>query len=251
LAIQFKIKKIGDASIIYDDSIITEPSLQLFDADYHTKRDSQQKRSVTPNNSSPGEGIGRAKVVYFPFENMTFVLKHYYRGGLVASIIKDKYFGFTVEKTRAFKEWCLLKTMKNLELPVPNAIAAHVKQGVLFYRADLITQKIENTKTLADVLFEETIDVAQWKKVGSCIKRFHDNNIYHADLNARNILLTATGDVYLIDFDNSYFRTDSKSWKMANLSRLKRSLLKFKNGESAFNFDESDWVSLLRGYDAV
>ena len=249
MAIQFKTKKIGASSILYDADIIADPSVKLFDADYHTNEGFQQKISSIQTSESSEEGIGRAKVVYFPFDDKTFVLKHYYRGGLVAKILKDQYFGFDVEKTRAFKEWCLLKTMKKLNLPVPNAIAAHVKQGLAFYRADLITQKIENSKTLADVLIEKVIDATQWKKIGVCIKRFHDNNIYHADLNARNILLTDIGDVYLIDFDNSSFRLDSKSWKMSNLSRLKRSLLKFKGVEKKFNFDEADWVDFLHGYD--
>ena len=246
--IQFKIKKIGDSSILYDADILVDPTLQLFDADYHTNTDSQQNKSSPQENASSEEGVGRAKVVYFPYQDKTLVLKHYYRGGLVASILKDQYFGFNVEKTRAFKEWCLLKTMKKLDLPVPEAIAAHVKQGILYYRADLITQKIENTKTLADILIEKEIESKQWKKIGSCIKKFHVNNIYHADLNARNILLSESGDVYLIDFDNSNFRVDSNSWKMANLSRLKRSLLKFKKSKDKFNFDESDWMTFLDGY---
>jgi len=193
-------------------------------------------------------GIGRAKVVYFPYEGKTFVLKHYYRGGAVASVLKDQYLGFNVEKSRAFKEWRLLKKMHELALPVPKAVAAHVERDSFFYRADLITVKIEDTKTLADVLIEKAMAAEQWCKIGECIKRFHDHDIYHADLNARNILLSDTGDVYLIDFDNSYLRADSVKWKMANLARLKRSLLKFKKNTAGFRFDEDNWTALLSGY---
>jgi len=64
--------------------------------------------------------------------------------------------------------------------------------------------------------------------------------------------LLETGNVYLIDFDNSYFRSDGESWadswKLANLARLKRSLLKFKKKQDSFNFDESNWLALLAGY---
>lgn len=35
------------------------------------------------------------------------------------------------------------------------------------------------------------------------IKLLHKNNIIHADLHIRNVLLSATGDIYLIDFGNS------------------------------------------------
>lgn len=250
LDIPFQIKKIANSSILYDADILADPTVQLFEADYHTNLDSQQSESCSKSQCLADTGIGRAKVVYFPFEDKTFVLKHYYRGGLIASILRDQYCGFTVEKSRAFREWFLLKKMKSLGLPVPNAIAAHVKQGLLLYRTDLITQKIENSKTLADVLMQGEIDAAQWRKLAACIKRFHNNDIYHADLNARNILLTDLGEFYLIDFDNSDFRLDSKSWKQANLVRLKRSLLKFKRNDAGFNFFEKNWNDFLQGYNA-
>lgn len=241
---QFKIKKAGDSYILYDAGVLVEPSVELFDRDYHTNQQAQQN-----NYSLEAEtGIGRARVVYFPFADKTFVLKHYYRGGAVAAITRDRYLGVNVEKSRAFKEWRLLKRMRQLGLPVPEAVAAHVARGGLFYRADLITEKVADTKTLAEILTEKAITAELWKKIGACIKLFHQHDIYHADLNARNILLSEAGDVYLIDFDNSHFRVDSTKWKMANLARLKRSLLKFKRNEKGFHFDEKNWSELLQAY---
>ncbi len=245
---QFKIKKTCDSYILYDASIIADPSLQLFDRDYHTNQSAQQNNSLSAAGLIAEPGIGRARVVYLSFEGKTWVLKHYYRGGVVASILKDQYLGFNIEKSRAFREWRLLKKMRQLGLPVPDAVAAHVDKKMFYYHADLITEKIENSKTLADVLEKNTITSEQWKKVGACIKLFHQHDIYHADLNARNILLTESGDVYLIDFDNSYIRVNSISWKMANLARLKRSLLKFKKNETGFNFSEDNWNDLLEAY---
>jgi len=241
---QFKIKKSGDSYILYDASIIADPALRLFDRDYHTIQSAQQ------NNSSSVEkpGIGRARVAYLSYGDKTWVLKHYYRGGAIASILKDSYLGINIEKTRAFREWRLLKKMRQLGLPVPDAVAAHVNKSIFYYRADLITEKIENTQTLADVLTAKPLTTEQWKKIGACIKLFHQKNIYHADLNARNILLDESGKFYLIDFDNSYFRIDSASWKMANLGRLKRSLLKFKKNEKHFNFNENNWSDLMDSY---
>jgi 3-deoxy-D-manno-octulosonic acid kinase len=251
---QFKIKKTGDSYILYDAGIIAEPTVALFDRDYHTNQDAQQKKS--PGQAS--SGIGRAKVVYFSLDGKnlagktlagkTLVLKHYYRGGAVATFLKDRYLGVAMEKSRAFKEFRLLKKMRQLDLPVPQAVAAHVEGGLLFYRADLITEKVEHTKTLAEVLTEKPMPAERWEKIGACIKLFHQHDIYHADLNARNILLSDTAEVYLIDFDNSYFRVNSISWKMANLARLKRSLLKFKKNEKTFHFAEEDWTALVHGY---
>ncbi len=254
----YKIIKTGKAYILYDAGMIAEPSLSLFDRDYHTKQQLQQNNSVAAASpAGANAGIGRAKVVYFSSDKRSLVLKHYYRGGAVAAFIKDLYLGLDVEKSRAFREWRLLKKMFQLGLPVPQAVAAHVEKSRLFYRADLITEEIKDAKTLADVLSEKSIAAMQWQKIGACFKSFHRHNVYHADLNARNILLVGTspdktaetGDVYLIDFDNSDFRAGSEVWKPANLKRLKRSLLKFKNNQPGFNFNEDDWQALLTGYD--
>ncbi|MFV2005740.1 MAG: 3-deoxy-D-manno-octulosonic acid kinase [Gammaproteobacteria bacterium] len=254
---QFKIKKIANSFILYDDSVVTEPTLQLFagvspDADYHTKSGAQQNNSAAGSIAGSRSGIGRAQVVYFQYESnslvFSLVLKHYYRGGMIARLSKDRYLGFGVENSRAFKEFRLLKKMSELGLPVPDAVAARVEKQLFSYRADLISREIENVKTLSDILSGQKLDAAFWKKIGSTIKQFHQHDIYHADLNARNILITDSEEIYLIDFDNSYIRTGSASWKMANMARLNRSLMKFKKNTNGFNFDEKSWSLLLDGY---
>ena len=244
----FKISKIGSSYILYDASIIAEPTLQLFNRDYHTNQSSRQNKLVSNLSGEQQGGIGRAPVVYFSQGEKSFVLKHYYRGGAVASILKDRYLGFSIIRSRAFREFRLLKKMNGLGLPVPIAVAAHVDKGVLSYRADLITEELKQAETLSDVLSNSVLGDENWQKIGRCIKRFHQHDIYHADLNARNILLVKSLDIYLIDFDNSYIRVGSNAWKMTNLSRLKRSLLKFKNNTDGFNFDEDDWAAFLDGY---
>ena len=240
----YKIKRSGATSILYDDSIIAEPDECIFNADYHTNQQPRQ-------NLSDQAGIGRAQVSYFSHQDKTLVLKHYYRGGLVASFLKDQYLGINVENTRSFKEWRLLKQLRDFDLPVPEAVAARAVKGPGYFRGDLITEKIEDTRTLADVLGSAQLDAASWQRIGACIKQFHAHDVYHADLNARNILLTADGQVYLIDFDNSYIRSGSDAWKQANLARLHRSLMKFKNNQPGFNFIDDDWSSLLKGYQSL
>lgn len=239
---RYKVKKQGSSYIIYDERFVNDPDPQFFDGDFLVDDGSHV------DVISPEVGIGRANVVYFTHNNTPMVLKHYYRGGAVAALLNDRYFGFNIENTRSFREWRLLKKMRSFDLPVPDAVAAHVKKGLFYYQADLITRKLENTKTLSDVLSAGNVSSEQWGKVGICIKLFHQKNIYHADLNARNVLLNKEGEVYLIDFDNSYIRSGSKSWKMSNLARLKRSLLKFKKNETNFSFEEQDWSALLVGY---
>ena len=233
---------IDDSIIIYDADLISIPSLSLFDAR------AQNAEQSNKNIGQQKTGIGRAKVTYFLSDNRKLVLKHYYRGGLIAAFLNDTYFGLSVEDSRAFREWKLLKVMKGFGLPVPNAVAARIEKKTLTYRADLITEEIENIETLSDSLSGSKLEPSMWKNVGACIKSFHDHDVYHADLNARNILVENNGEIFLIDFDNSYVRKGAGRWKMANLARLKRSLLKFKANTKGFNFEESDWALLLEGY---
>ena len=253
MANNFKISKSGNSYILYDADLIAKPDMELFDGDYHINRQAQQNNSaLSPVTNETGSkmGIGRAKVIYFELEDRALVLKHYFRGGLPAAISKDSYLWSGIERSRAFKEWRLLKKMQTLDLPVPTAVAAHVKKGLIAYQADLITEEIKSTKTLADVLCERAFAKDGWFELGACIKKFHHHGVYHSDLNARNILVTDLGDIYLIDFDNSYLRVSSETWKRGNLVRLKRSLLKFKRNTAGFNFNEDDWSALLRGYEA-
>jgi 3-deoxy-D-manno-octulosonic acid kinase len=218
--------------------LIEHPRAELFDIDmarYHADRQSLAE--------------GRGHAVFFHCNGQDLVLKHYQRGGRMAALLGDKYTGFDCNRSRSFREWRLLTQMRELELPVPAPVAAScVKHGV-FYRADLITLQLYKVTTLADHLLESECNEAAWAAVGSCIRRFHDASVYHADLNARNILLdTESNDVYLIDFDKGSMRYLGDSWKASNLARLQRSLLKFKSLNEVFHFEQSNWDALLDGY---
>ena len=230
--------KNGKRHILYDASLIEHPHAELFDIKVAQQRVDEQ---------SLAEGRGHA--VFFNHQGNDLVLKHYQRGGKIAMILGDEYFGIGCSNSRSFREWRLLHRMCEMELPVPLPVAAScVKHGV-FYRADLITRQIKNVMTLADCLKQKECDEATWMATGACIRRFHDASVYHADLNARNILLSIeSGDVYLIDFDKGSFRYLGESWKRSNLARLQRSLVKFKSLNPGFHFSAENWGSLVQGY---
>lgn len=175
------------------------------------------------------------------------MLRHYRRGGLVARLVKDRYWGLRPECSRSFREWQLLVDLYGQGLPVPRPVAARVSQGLLTYRADILTEKIAHTTTLAESLKESQLAAEIWEGIGGSIRRLHDVNCFHADLNAMNILLGHQHEAYLIDFDRARYRA-SGPWKAANLERLQRSLLKLSRLNPGFNFSSRDWKSLLSGY---
>jgi 3-deoxy-D-manno-octulosonic acid kinase len=56
--------------------------------------------------------------------------------------------------------------------------------------------------------------------------------------------------VWLIDFDRGELRTPAREWQLANLARLRRSLLKLgaaRDGES--RFESTTWRPLMAAYE--
>lgn len=235
-----RVHRSGNAYFLYDAALIENAAdTALFD---HVD-DRLQENQLTHDTA-----IGRGSAVYFKYNNLSLVCKHYQRGGLVAKFLHDQYFGIKPEGSRAFREWRLLDQMQGLGLPVPVPVVARALKNGLLYKADMIMKEIEGAQTLADMCLKSGASDEVWRNVGRCIKRFHDNDVYHADLNARNILVTEDNGVYLIDFDKGCFRALSNSWKASNLCRLNRSLKKFKALNDVFHYTLGNWNLLLDGY---
>lgn len=193
------------------------------------------------------------------------VLRHYRRGGVVARVLGDRYWWQHADRTRPFAEFRLLQTLQSLRLPAPQPLAARYRRSRFFYRADLMTRLIPNATTLAERLLAGSADAATMRCVGETVARFHAAGVWHADLNAHNVLLVdvpeqvslvtreaATTRAYLIDFDRGELRRDAGDWPERNLARLRRSLLKVgaaSDGEAAF--ESRLWQPLRSGYSAA
>ena len=229
---------IGQQHILYDGSRIEHPGAELFDS-----------TTIRLHAGEQALAEGRGHAVFFKYQNQDLVLKHYQRGGKIAALLGDRYIGADCRRSRSFREWRLLRQLCELNLPVPEPVAARCVRRGIFYRADLITARINNVMTLADRLLANECGQDIWYAIGACVRRFHDASVYHADLNARNILLNVESKaVFLIDFDKGGMRYLGESWKASNLARLQRSLLKFKSLNETFYFDQQDWNALLDGY---
>jgi 3-deoxy-D-manno-octulosonic acid kinase len=233
---EYKVEKLGRRWVLFNPEL-----MQLPKDDYFSCTVMKTKGLLT------GRADGRGETCFYRAEDKTWALRHYLRGGFIARFLHDQYLGLRLKKTRAWEEWHLLNQMQALKLPVPKPVAASVIKSGLFYRADLITEFLDNTETLSDILENSNIDASVWLELGKVVRLFHNHSVFHSDLNARNILLDENKKIYLIDFDRCSFK-QGDDWKENNLNRLKRSLLKFKSKVENFNFEESDWQSLLKGY---
>jgi len=191
---------------------------------------------------------GRGTTVFVQSGDAVYALRHYQRGGLPARFSRDRYLWRGLEQSRAWQEWHLLAELRKRGLPVPRPIAARVVRRGISYQADIVTERLA-ARPLAESVGQKRLPAARLEAIGACLCRFHDEGVYHADLNARNVLLDDDGAVYLIDFDRGELRKPAAGWRRSNLDRLKRSLDKFRRSERNFAFDDEDWKAILRGYE--
>ena len=241
---QFSKLEQGKVTCFYNQTLITDFSAEMLSPSYW-----QQKNAVT--GSAQGRGTTWF-VAYNDNKNTQhdWVLRHYYRGGLIGKINKDSYWFSGIKNTRAACEFALLRHMKTLQLPAPEPIAYRVIQQGLVYKADLLSSRIQHAQDLVAILSEKALADDIWRNIGATIKRFHHHGIYHHDLNSHNILLDDKEQVFLIDFDRGELRTNpvNTNWKQANIARLQRSFLKELNKLAQFYFTEANWQALIQGY---
>jgi 3-deoxy-D-manno-octulosonic acid kinase len=238
-----KIRTTTDGAILFDATAATqagsaECDASWFDADYWRARDAAAEISG---------GRGGALIAHSAAGD--WVLRHYRRGGMVARLFGDRYLWTGEDRTRGFAEFRMLAALRKRGAHVPDPIAARYRRHGAHYQADLITQRLPSTVTLADRLSKEGLDSALAKRVGAELAQLHALGAYHADLNAHNLLID-TRNIWVIDFDRGELRSPARSWQLSNLSRLRRSLIKLgaaRDGEVLF--DRTFWQPLMAEYE--
>lgn len=174
-------------------------------------------------------------------------LRHYWRGGWIGRGLVDRYLYTGLTRTRPWRELQLLAAMRAEGLPVPVPIAGRVRLSPPWYRADLLTQWLEGTESVDARLRRSRLDAQDWERIGACIRRFHEAGYYHADLNSRNILLGSDAVVWILDWDRGQKRSPG-AWQQANLRRLQHDLNKRWQRGSFPYYAETDFLTLLAGY---
>jgi 3-deoxy-D-manno-octulosonic-acid transferase len=240
-----RLKRDGADEIWYDPVLVeaggfTKPSQSFFDPHCWLQFD-----------AVIGQSTGRNTVWFVQAKQQRWVLRHYYRGGLIGKLNKDRFLKVPVPQSRAMAEFQLLQQMHQLGLPVPRPVAALFSTGKISYRADILLELVDGSLDLAKLLRQQALSPVQWQQIGAMIRRFHDAQIYHSDLNCHNILQGPDGKFWLIDFDKCGQRT-GEHWKEQTLARLQRSLhkeasLAADKGQS-WHVTLTEWQLLIQGY---
>jgi 3-deoxy-D-manno-octulosonic acid kinase len=230
-------KPIRGGAMLYDASRAGNADASWFDRLWWSRRGEVRETAE-----------GRGAAVFIEADARQLVLRHYRRGGWMAQLSGDRYLWHGEALTRSYVEWHLLYALRRAGLPVPVPIAAsYCRTGRFSYTADLLTEQIPAARSLASRLRCVPLALTSWIAIGRCLRRFHDDGIYHADLNAHNVLLDDNEQVWLLDFDRGQLRHPGY-WCDGNLVRLRRSIEKITDALPPERFSDADWASLLDGY---
>lgn len=227
-----KTVKHANQCIWFNESLLNEPVECCFDPEFW-----QQNQRVI------GSAQGRGTTWFVQTDRLPAALRHYRRGGLFGKLVKDQYWFQSWEKTRSFQEYQLLEHLAAQGVNVPKPIAARAVRTGLVYRADILSEKIANARDLVDILQQAPLSPEVYQAIGAQIRRMHQAQVNHTDLNIHNILLDDQQRVWIIDFDKCY-QQSGDGWKASNWARLKRSFLK-EQTKRGIHWQESDWQALF------
>jgi len=184
-------------------------------------------RLALPATAAPLES-GRGPVYRLELSSgMRVVVRLCRRGGLLARMVAETYVGL---QPRPLRELVVTVEARRRGVPAPEVLAARVEGG-LFYRGALVTAEVPSAATLVEAL-RRAPDAAERRRLaaatGRALATLHGAGVFHADLNATNILVRDGADVVLLDFDRARLAPASlpAAARRRNLRRLARSLAK-------------------------
>lgn len=186
--------------------------------------------------SALDKGEGRGAVYRVALADGTAaIVRRFRRGGFIRHFLRDRY----LFDNRPLKEWEVSNVINTRSLPIARPLGVIWRKDGPAYSGLIATEEVLG-RSLADMR-GESLDSATLEAIGRTIARFHDCCVYHADLNAGNILLAESGPV-IIDWDRGVARErHAPSHARANMKRLARSLAKL-------GFSEDSFASIQRGY---
>jgi 3-deoxy-D-manno-octulosonic acid kinase len=165
------------------------------------------------------EGLGRVFV------------KQYAHGGLLRHITGGRF--LCVGPTRSLLEFSMLERVRAIGVNAPRPLI-FVNKGSFFYQSWLFMEEIVNSKNLAQLSKAEEGEGGDllhdgMAKLGQQVLRLIENKIFHVDLHPGNVLLDATGSVFIVDFDKAReYHGSSDSLRDLYLRRWRRAVIKHK-----------------------
>ena len=173
------------------------------------------------------QGRGAAYAVNLPQSAFRVVVRHNFRGGLFAPLIRDRF----LSPTRAPRELELSLELSKLGVNTPDIVAyALYPPGGLLQRSDVCSREIPGSRDLAHILTGsgQPERTAALLATAQLVARLSRAGARHHDLNAKNVLITPDA-AYVLDVDRVTLGGQPDVTLSGNLNRLSRSLRKWRD----------------------
>jgi 3-deoxy-D-manno-octulosonic acid kinase len=229
-----------------------DSSTAVSDSDTDSNAAAEAATHARTTHGRGGIHVVRAAIVG-PDRRERWAVRHYRRGGAVASYLGDRY--LAVGATRPEVEIRASVAARARGVRTPAVVAGAWYHAGPFYRADLVTELVPGATTLADALFSAPRGAAAERSLaaaGRLARELGEAGIGHVDLNARNLLEgtdSPAAGPWVVDLDRATIegRTGIEAGRPM-LARLERSLRKF-GAISGRPLSSAEWAALRAGFE--
>jgi len=201
-------------------------------------------------------GRGTVHVVTAPLPGpdgrSRWAVRHYRRGGAVARVVRDLYWG--VGRPRPERELEASLHARAQGVPTPAVIAGAVyrvgaRGAAGAYRADLVTEEIPDARSLASALAVEDAPAREYlQRAGALVRTLARAGLMHPDVSTGNVLLDGGGEPWVVDLDRARRRPGpSERAGRTMLARLERSLRKLGRAGGT-TLGPQEWIALRSGF---
>ena len=201
-------------------------------------------------------GRGRVHVVDAPLAGPDgaerWAVRHYQRGGAVARLLGDRYWGRARARPERELDASVHARARGIRTPavVAGAMYRSGASGALgFHRADLVTELVPRARSVAEMLLAADASPGALRRAGALARAIHRAGLLHPDLNAENVLLDEGGEAWVLDLDRAR-RAPGPTTRGAEamLARLERSLRKLERA-GARPLSAEEWEALRSGFE--
>lgn len=192
------------------------------------------------------------------------LVREYRKGGLLRFVRGRRFFG----RWRPLMELVLHRRLEALGVPVVEAVGAVVMRGALGWRGFLLSREVPVSVDLEAWLYGVPIETGRprreiLKAAGHAVRRLHDAGVSHPDLHPKNLLVTGSGDVLVLDLDKAGALDEPlpvparlrdlarlgrsiEKHRMKGLSAGRREALRFLEGYAGSADAAAEWLELIR-----
>ena len=197
---------------------------------------------------------GRAPVYVVSAGGVARAVRHYWRGGVFAPVLNDRY--FRVGRCRPARELMVSIEARRREIPTPEVVAGAIYPAGLFYRAELLTNYVPDSRNLGHILFGPDREAGVRREEAllasvALISLMASAGLRHPDVNAQNVLVTpgpAGLEAHIVDLDRAALRTRGSVGVERMARRLERSLRKSELA-SGHPLAPDEWRLFRSGFD--